>query len=488
MGGYDLIDSPPGTPRLAHYEAFDTPESIDDRVHIYDLTLTGRLGFADFTSATAYWDRLAVQTQDAAESIYATLAPIVPGTTLVPVPYTEADPSYQFSQEIRLSSPAGGNLHWTLGAFYSDMTSKWDELGANPANTNAPDGIYFASLNPYNIKQGAVFVDGSYRFLNAWTLSAGVRWYSYDSTIEESEWGSVTPNATQPAAAAITKASARGFNPRFNLSYEPTSDLNTYVTAAKGFRPGGANIQVPPPTDPPYCAAGSPSTFGPDSVWNYEVGEKSRLLDNRLSVNADFYYIKWNGIQQSVPLACGFVYNTNSGDGRSYGPELEISAKLAEAWVASVNGTITNAQITHPTAVYAAALVGTDGQPYCPASGHCSIPILNVPRQTAGGSLAYSTIVGNNYHLSARGNVTYTGWSTDEAYYFGIRLPGYAIASARLTVARDAWSATAFADNLLNRVALTTANNTQFQFNIPQLTRYTTNQPRTLGLQFDYNF
>ncbi len=488
MGGYDLVDSPPGAAYPAHYEAFDTPESIDDRVHIYDLTVTGKLGFADVTSATAYWDRLAVQTQDAAESIYATLAPIVPGTTLVPIPYTESDPSHQFSEELRLSSPSGADLHWTVGAFYSDMTSKWNEFGANSANTNAPDGIYFASLNPYNIKQGAVFADGSYKFLNSWTLSAGVRWYSYDSTIEESEWGSVTPNATQPSTPAVTKASARGFNPRINLSYQPTPDLNTYVTAAKGFRPGGANIQVPPPSDPPYCAAGSPSTFGPDSVWNYEIGEKSKWLDNRLSVNADFYYIKWNGIQQSVPLACGFVYNTNSGDGRSYGPELEVSAKLSEGWVASVNGTITTAEITHPTAVYAAALVGTDGQPYCPASGNCTIPILNVPRETAGGSLTYSTIVADDYHLSARGSVTYTGWSTDEAYYFGIHLPGYAIASARVTVARDAWSATVFGDNLLNKVALTTANNTQFQFNIPQLTRYTTNQPRTIGLQVNYNF
>jgi len=309
----------------------------------------------------------------------------------------------------------------------------------------APNGIYFASLNPYNIKQGAVFADGSYKFLNAWTFSTGVRWYSYDSTIDESEWGSATASETQPASPAVTKASARGFN-------------------------------------------GSPSTFGPDSVWNYEVGEKSRLLDNRVAVNADFYYIKWNGVQQSVPLACGFVYNTNSGNGRSYGPELEISAKLTDALIASVNGTITSAEITHPTAVYAAALVGTNGQPYCPASGSCSVPILNVPRQTAGGSLAYSTIVAGDYHVTARGSVTYTGWSTDEAYYFGIHLPGYALAAARVTVARDSWSATVFGDNLLNKVALTTANNTQFQFNIPQLTRYTTNQPRTIGVQVNYNF
>ena len=33
-----------------------------------------------------------------------------------------------------------------------------------------------------------------------------------------------------------------------------------------------------------------------------------------------------------------------------------------------------------------------------------------------------------------------------------------------------------------------TANNTSFQFNIPQLTRYTVNQPRTVGTQVNYKF
>ena len=255
MGGYDLIDGPPGLPYMAHYEAFNTPEPINDRVHIYSLTFTGNFGFAELTSATSYWDRLAVQTQDAAESIYTTLAGAVP---LVPVPYSETDPSHQFSQEIRLSSIGNGGLHWTVGAFYSDMTSDWNEYGANPANTGAPGGIYFQSYNPYNIKQTALFADGSYKFTDTLTLSAGVRWYHYDSTIDVSEWGLVTPNPTQPASPSVTEASDKGFNPRINLSYEANGNLNTYITAAKGFRPGGANILIPPPNQAPFCVAGSP--------------------------------------------------------------------------------------------------------------------------------------------------------------------------------------------------------------------------------------
>jgi iron complex outermembrane receptor protein len=485
MGGYDLIDSPPGLPHMAHYEAFNTPEPINDRVHIYSLTFTGNFGFAELTSATSYWDRLAVQTQDAAESIYTTLAPSVP---FVPVGFSETDPSHQFSQEVRLSSSGNGPLHWTAGAFYSDMTSNWNEFGANPANTGAPGGIYFQSYNPYNIKQTALFADGSYKFTDTLTLSAGVRWYHYDSTIDVSEWGSVTSNPTQPASPGVTKASDKGYDPRINLSYEPNANLNTYITASKGFRPGGANILIPPPSQAPHCVAGSPESFGPDSVWNYEIGEKARLSDSRISINSDFYYIKWTGIQQSVPLACGYVYNTNAGDGRSYGPEIEVTARLSEAWTVAANGAITNAEITNPTVAYATSLYGTNGQPYCPANGKCTIPILNVPHQTAGLSLMYSSEIGDGFRITARASDTYTGYSTDEAYYFGVHLPAYAIADARVTLARGAWSAQLFVDNLTNKVALMTANNTQFQFNIPQLIRYTVNQPRTIGTQINYKF
>ncbi len=298
----------------------------------------------------------------------------------------------------------------------------------------------------------------------------------------------MTPNPTQPALPTETKASDRGFNPRLNLSYQPTPELNTYVTAAKGFRPGGANILIPPPTQVPYCAPGSPETFGPDSVWNYEIGEKAKLLGNRVSINGDFFYIKWDGIQQSVPLACGYVYNTNAGDGRSYGPELEVTAKLDESWTIAANGGITNAVITNPTAAFANSLIGTNTQPYCASSTNCSVPILNVPHQTAALSVVYSTELGDGYRLTARASDTYTGFATDEAFYFGVHLPPYAIAAARLSIAHDAWSAHLFADNLTNKTALMTANNTQFQFNIAQLTRYTVNQPRTVGVQLNYAF
>ena len=197
--------------------------------------------------------------------------------------------------------------------------------------------------------------------------------------------------------------------------------------------------------------------------------------ESSIRCNRDFYYIKWSGIQQSVLLACGFVYNTNAGEGRSYGPELEVTARLTDAWTVAANGAITKAEITHPTATYASALYGTNGQPYCPANGNCTIPIVNVPHQTAALSIMYSTEFGDGYRLTARASDTYTGFATDQAYYFGVHLPSYAISAASVTLAHGEWSAQLFVDNLTNKAALMTANNTQFQFNRPSVLRSTLN-------------
>jgi hypothetical protein len=65
-------------------------------------------------------------------------------------------------------------------------------------------------------------------------------------------------------------------------------------------------------------------------VWDYEIGEKAKLFDNWLTINSDVYYIKWTGVQQTILQLCGYEYEANAGNGRSFGPEVEINAKLSE--------------------------------------------------------------------------------------------------------------------------------------------------------------
>src|SRR5579862_8907731 len=467
MGGYDTFDSPPGAAELAHYEAGYVAEPIADTVHIYSLTLKANLGFADLTSASAYWDRQEHQTQDASESVSSILG-IYPYT---PLPWSEIDTTRQSSEELRLTSHEDGRLRWVAGGFYSDLNSLWQLYSASPffASPGNTPGVVGAAYYPYRMEQYALFVDGSYKLTDTLTFSTGLRWYRYLSRSSQQQWGLLTASLT-PSTPSETQASDRGYNPRFNLSYAPTQDLTTYISASKGFRPGGANQVIPPPSISPFCQTGAPSTFGPDSVWDYEIGEKTRGFDGRLSVNSDFYYIKWNGVQETLLLTCGYQYIANAGNGRSFGPELEINAKLSNAWSVIVSASYTDAKVTSPSPQFIGNVLGSVAS--CQTASHCTLPILNVPKDAASLAILYTTPVFNGYQLTARLDDTYVGSSYDASFYFGIPLPSYNIASARVGLAGDKWSVHLFVDNLTNKVAEITANNTSFQVNIPGLVRY----------------
>jgi iron complex outermembrane receptor protein len=482
MGGYDEFDNPPGPAYLAHYQAANVPEPIRDMVHIYSLTATYNVGFADLTSTTGYFQRHESQTQDASESIsiYSNLYPYVA------IPYAEIDITRQFSEELRLSSKGNSSLHWVGGAFFSDDSSNWIQDGqssdaafTSPAN---PTGVIINLDNFYRVRQYAAFADGSYKITDAWKFEAGLRWYRYQSTALTSQFGDFAPTLTPPPTQRFDTADS-GYNPRFDLSYSPSADLTAYLSASKGFRPGGPSGGVLPT----FCGGGLEPPFKSDSVWDYELGEKARLFDNWLTINSDFYYIKWSDVQEVITIpSCGYTEIQNAGNGRTFGPEVEVNAKLSANWSVAASYSYTDAKIDQPTTAFALQVVGTVAS--CPSVSHCTVPILNVPKEAASLAVIYTTKVLRDYQLTARVSDTYVGPAYDQAYYFGIPLPSYNIVYARAGLSGDKWTATLFVDNITNKVTWNTANNTQFQFNIPQLVRISTNQPRTFGTQLSYRF
>jgi iron complex outermembrane recepter protein len=200
------------------------------------------------------------------------------------------------------------------------------------------------------------------------------------------------------------------------------------------------------------------------------------------------FYIHWNDVQQTALLACGYQYMTNAGSGRSYGPEIELEARLTNHWLLSLNGTINNSYITSPTPAYAAYASSSYNFASCPSASNCSIPILNVPKQTGMAALEFNTRAFDG-RITARLTDSYVGYQIDTAFST-VELPGYNIMNFRVGYAPDGgrWTAALFANNLTNKEPWLSANNTSFQFNIPELLRVSTLQPLTIGVQFDVRF
>src|SRR5262249_55109433 len=150
-------------------------------------------------------------------------------------------------------------------------------------------------------------------------------------------------------------------------------------------------------------------------------------------VNADVYYIRWNNVQQLLTLQCSYPFSANIGTGESYGPELELSAKLHQYVSFSFSGNYTTARITSVDPAFAGNTIGAT-EPLAPG-----IPILNVPRYTFSESIDLTIPVADHLKFIGRLSATTTSSFHDIDYYVQ-ELPGYTIADLRLGLSGDAWS------------------------------------------------
>jgi iron complex outermembrane recepter protein len=504
--GYANYQSPPA--QEAIYQPYDIEEPYYDAFHMYSLKVSYDMSFANLTSASSYWKRDVYQSTDSTEA----LQNIFNYTQFVPNLYSENDLTWQIAQELRLTSRGDSDFQWVGGLYYSNLHSgyvtKNQTVGfvdtpACPYGSSAlgghcptadqftygqiagsnPEGIMFNDNNPNILNQKAIFGEISYKLRPDLKLTTGLRFYKFDisNTSNQRGLGTASGNATP------TIDSASGTNtsllPKVNLSYEPTSDLTVYSTVSKGSRPGGVNLPIPlnpsgfyycgPSSGPSYLTS-QPAYYSPDDIWSLEFGEKAKLDDRRFSVNADIFYVKWHNIQQLIVLSCGYPYNTNVGEAKSYGPELETSARVTDQITIDLSGAYTQAYISSPK--------DTPGLPLAPGTR-----IDNIPKYTANVALNYDTPLTGDYKLTGRLAEAYVGPVHDVAYY-SETLGSYGLMDFRLGVGKEPWTASVFGTNLTNKHAALTIDNTVFAWQQPTITRVSTNQPRTIGLAFETKF
>lgn len=481
MDGYSEYDAPPGIdPRPAHYQPFDIGEPFTDIFRLYGVTVTYDLSFAQLTSATAYYSRTESQNQDDSEALYSVQGLFaVAQPQFLPIPFNETDTTEQYSEELRLASTGNGRLQWIAGAYFAHFQSVFEEYNASvpfvvlAAGSTAGNalGLIYQAHNPYHIKQYAVFGETTYALTDTLKLTTGLRWYKFDSEADEETAGLATGSGTAAQTLNFFSTSNSGLNPKATLSYEHEHDFTLYGTIARGFRPGGINQQIPAS----LCTL-TTETYGPDSIWNAEVGEKARLLDNKLVVNADVYYIKWKEVQQVVNQNCGYPLTENAGDAASYGPEIEITARVSSELTVTLAGTYTHAALTsvNPFLVQNTSI-------------NSGTPILNVPKYTESASVTYTKPIMDDMKLVARVSNSYVGPATDIAYTYETLSP-YDLVAARVGLVTAKWSAFLFGDNLTNKHAELGVNTSSFAWQAPSLVRTAMNRPRAIGLDLVYHF
>jgi iron complex outermembrane recepter protein len=510
--GYNNYQSPPA--QEAIYQPYDIKEPYYDSFKMGSLKISYDMSFANLTSATSYWKRDVIQSTDSTEAIQNIFAL----TTFAPNLYQEEDPTTQFAQELRLTSRGEGDLQWVGGLFFSNLHSGYITTNQSKAfasatacpygagnncppsqqynpsapgtadpvtgvSTSNPNGIIFDDNNPNILKQKAIFGETSYKITPTLKLTTGLRFYKFDISNNSNQRGAGTASGNATPTISTAAGSNTSLLPKVNLSYEPTSDLTLYSTLSKGSRPGGVNLPIPlSTTSYYYCGPSSgpsylteqPAYYHPDDIWSFEVGEKARFDDRRFTVNADIFYVKWHNIQQLIVLSCGYPYNTNVGQAKSYGPEIETSARITDEITVDLSGAFTQAYISEPNSVAGLPL----------SSG---TRINNIPKYTGNLAFNYSTMLTEDYRLTARLAEAYVGPVHDVAYY-SEDLGSYGLMDFRVGLGKNPWEVALFGTNLTNKHAGLTIDNTVFAWQQPTITRVSTNQPRTIGLSFQTKF
>lgn len=312
----------------------------------------------------------------------------VDGTSNALHPQQRIDRTSQFSEELQLMGDTD-NLNWITGLYYFWEKGRNQGLsavgGADPGLIE-PDDIFgypTAAFSNTDVaarnRSFAVFAQGTYRFTDSLSLTAGAR-YNRDkreATIRnrtatacrftrDLDNNPATPETAVPLSQCELTVSDSFSQVTYNVSleYKIDPDKLVYLAHRHGYRTGGFGARA-------GTEAGLRRTFEPETVDDIELGVKAdwRIGDMFLRTNFAGYYAKYNDIQRLLtdPAAVPpTTVTTNAGKARIWGIEADILFRPVPMLELTANYAYTNAKFTE--------FIYPDG------TDHSSDPFARAPR------------------------------------------------------------------------------------------------------------
>ena len=215
------------------------------------------------------------------------------------------DTTDAWSHEIRLGS-SGETFDWVVGGVYFQS----DQERRNRITADTEQFFVFqplATLNEFfqttDNETFAFFGDMSWHATDTLTLTVGGR-YSENKITQCAQ--NLSPGAEIPFSCA-NAAKTDDFSPRVALSMDLTDEVTSYATISRGYKPGGSQVE-----GTQFQGQYVPSFFDKETLWNYEIGLKANMMDNRLRINAAVFYMDWKDLQVDDT-----VFNVNPDTNRT---------------------------------------------------------------------------------------------------------------------------------------------------------------------------
>jgi iron complex outermembrane receptor protein len=258
----------------------------------------------------------------------------------------QEDKLTSISQEVQIASSGEGRLDWILGYFYFNEDIDFSIFSSCPSTARNTAGCGFAGGFP-ETTSNAFFGEASFWVLpDRFKLTAGVRDTKdekditrYSATLDTRQRvNSVTPTG-QVANFDFSETTWR-----INGEYHLGEAHMLYAGVSTGFRSGGFNGGAL--TDPRL-----PAAFAPETVTAYEIGSKSRFLDDRVQLNVSVYRNEFEDLQVQnqflIASATGVTTTSvilNAAEAHSQGVEVELQAVPMERLNVALSATVMEAQ------------------------------------------------------------------------------------------------------------------------------------------------
>ncbi|MBN9465157.1 TonB-dependent receptor [Brevundimonas sp.] len=331
--------------------------------------------------------------------------------------------SHQFTQELRLTSPAGERLEYVAGLFYYKTDIKgWTTQGGDILKfvyNNAaypPAVLYGERIQSSETESYAAYGQATYALTDQVKLIGGLR-YTNDKVDGSLVINPVPGRLVLGAGGMVPysgQVSADNVSGRAGVQYQPSRNLMFYGTYSTGYK--GPAID---------SLNGVIKEVRPETVESYEAGVKSTLWNGRWMLNAAVYSSDFKDFQaQALDMtsATPRLGLTNAGLMRARGVELETNLRLTPHLTIGGSASYNDAEYKD--------YIGScyTGQPVSPVAGQgCYLQpgtagvyvanlagerLANAPKWSYNLRAAYERPVGGGLKIDAS-----TNWSwRDDAY------------------------------------------------------------------------
>lgn len=275
------------------------------------------------------------------------------------------------SAEIRLASDGSGPFNWQLGAYYLNIDRDVGvSLGAD-TGAGVIENLYNAptSANPTSLLLNDAFKTNVYAAFGAIDYEVSPQFdiglaLRYD--VEDRSTYSLVPTANDPftggpinpgqAFGALTPKDAtfKQLQPKVNLSWKPTPELNIYANWGIGFKSGGFNNQgsaaIIDQNFNQFIGAdvNIEDQYRKERSSAFEAGIKGEALDGALTFDLAGYYTKIDDMQFFEFFVGPFGLLrvvSNIDEVEVKGAELNIGAKVVDGWKLYGSFNVTDSEI-----------------------------------------------------------------------------------------------------------------------------------------------